>query len=348
MILLRCDGGKQVGLGHIRRSLLVGEALARRTGLELHALVRPDPLAEGVLDRAGIPTTRLSTGDDLEAENEAFRGLAKRLGAKMIWVDVFQRVARAEAVSPLRSEDYLVCAVSDENHKITTVADHVFLTSPGLSGASDEVINGVSYHYGPRYFVMPVDYAAAPVAEAARERTILVSLGGVDQRDLIGPVIDTVARLLPEEWSLEIVTGGGYCGKEAIEEELRRRSVRFAWSEDVDDFPRRLRGAALAVTAGGNTLFERLAAGTPGVAVCQSEQQMEHIERLAGFGATAIACRDGGFDDVALERALETVLNESAVRAEMIRAGRTLVDGSGLLRVVDVIARGLTGPKRVA
>ncbi len=98
--------------------------------------------------------------------------------------------------------------------------------------------------------------------------------------------------------------------------------------------------ADLAVTAGGMTLYECLASGTPIVALAIADNQRPNVASLGAAGLLI----DG---NASLERAIERLAADADMRATMSRRGRDVVDGDGARRVVREIQR-ITAARGVA
>src|SRR2546422_523168 len=88
----------------------------------------------------------------------------------------------------------------------------------------------------------------------------------------------------------------------------------------------------LAVTGGGMTVYECLAAGTPVVGVCLADNQRPNIDALSRAGLIESA-------EPSLEDAIRYLATDSALRRRMSGEGRRRVDGSGAERVADEIVR---------
>ncbi|MBN2562045.1 MAG: hypothetical protein JXQ75_14055 [Phycisphaerae bacterium] len=341
MILIRCDGGKGVGLGHVRRSLLVGQALRERLGLAIHAVFREDPIVESFLTQKGIHYTCLPATIQSAAEMAEICSLMSVLRPAVLWVDVLDRARNRSEMRPLLGKDHTVCAVSDENTGIPITADLAFLPSPGHCCREPRVANGTTYYYGPKYFVMDPRYAEPPLPEESRENKVMISLGGTDQNDLLLPVLSTVVGCLKRTWTVEVVVGTSYRGRADARAVLEGASFGYRWAEDADDLPQRMRTSKVAITASGNTLFERLAAGVAGIAVSQSARQAEHATILEALAVTKLGCGSSGVDKELLTKNLNSLLEDRALRFRMARKGREIVDGFGLRRVVDAIENNL-------
>jgi spore coat polysaccharide biosynthesis predicted glycosyltransferase SpsG len=100
-----------------------------------------------------------------------------------------------------------------------------------------------------------------------------------------------------------------------------------------------LRAADLAVTAGGGTLVELAAAGTPAIAVEVAENQSRGIAALVAAGAALDAGRAGGRSLESRIAALVTTLATCPERRQALSAaGRAVLDGRGATRIAERLA----------
>jgi spore coat polysaccharide biosynthesis predicted glycosyltransferase SpsG len=123
------------------------------------------------------------------------------------------------------------------------------------------------------------------------------------------------------KWTVGQWTGGGV---------LDLRHIK-GWSEARFVFA--LTTCGVAITYGGMTALECACVGVPMVVVCASEDQKENAYGLAKAGAAVSSTETG-----ALEEAKNVLKEWSGDElAYMSRAGRSLVDGRGVIRVANEI-----------
>jgi spore coat polysaccharide biosynthesis predicted glycosyltransferase SpsG len=107
--------------------------------------------------------------------------------------------------------------------------------------------------------------------------------------------------------------------------------------------------ADLAVTAGGVTLLELAATGTPSVGICLAQNQAANLAGLAEAGALCFA---GFVADPRLPEAVEGSLRELAAAPERRRQlgerARELVDGRGAFRVAEAMRERLAEASKMA
>ena len=119
-----------------------------------------------------------------------------------------------------------------------------------------------------------------------------MTLGGTDHNDLLFEVFDALKEISPSVISKVIYVisnASGYVGRF---EKLVAMDARSELLVDVACLSEVWDLCDVAVTAGGNTLFERIAAGVPGMTITQLERQEEiatkfdllGLNRHIGFG----------------------------------------------------------------
>lgn len=94
----------------------------------------------------------------------------------------------------------------------------------------------------------------------------------------------------------------------------------------------------LLITAGGTTLYEMAACGTPGICFCMADNQLDNVR---GFAARELVLyagdirKDFSFDN--LLRMMTELMRDHAARTAVSKRLRTLVDGKGAGRIVDAV-----------
>jgi spore coat polysaccharide biosynthesis predicted glycosyltransferase SpsG len=218
------------------------------------------------------------------------------------------------------------------------VLDTYRLPSEALSRAAAEVRLVVMHDHGepPENAALVVSAAVDPAKAALRP-----SFWGLPERQ----IRDVVERVL-------VTTGSGGFGEvgprlaEAVAVALPSASVAlvrgpYAASSsppgvEILDAPDSLLAPLLAadlvLSAGGQTMLEAAATGTPCIAIALVENQRRQAERLAELGAVRLAAVDH-----AASAAVE-LARDPEERRSLSRAGQQAVDGYGAQRVAFAIA----------
>jgi spore coat polysaccharide biosynthesis predicted glycosyltransferase SpsG len=97
----------------------------------------------------------------------------------------------------------------------------------------------------------------------------------------------------------------------------------------------------IAISAGGQTLYELARVGVPTIAVAVADNQLENVRKLGKVGFTQSL---GGWKEESLLRELAVkveILKNLKVRKSIYSLGRKLVDGRGSLRIINHLMKGI-------
>jgi len=315
-IVIRTDGGRRVGLGHVRRCLALADALRRRR-VHCHFVLHGDDDAATLVADAGYTVEDGPTAD-----------AAARIAARAVVLDSYELAPdEVAAIEP----NVRVVAIDDLG-KPDRRADVV--TNSGVSAsASDYESVDATLLLGPSYALLRAEFADEPARAAGTPPRVLLTVGGADPHDLT-PLFVRSALAEVDDAVVDVVAGPFFERRPSAGERIA-----------VHDRPTELRalmlGADIALSAAGHTLFELAATATPTVAVGIAENQRPN---LSGFAARGTLLAAGEARDPDLERDVRALLRRLAadrsLREELGARGRALVDGQGADRVAEAILAG--------
>jgi len=166
---------------------------------------------------------------------------------------------------------------------------------------------------GPRYSILTAGVAPDP---ARRRSGVLIALGGGAHQTAVQQLSREIARTTGAP--IRIATGFTRVGPAGLARELSR--------------------CAVALVAGGVTLYEACALGTPTVALAVVRAQRPTIAGFAGLGAVVDAGLLNGTPSIRrAARAVGRLLDAAEVRRTLGARARSRVDGRGALRVAAAI-----------
>ena len=338
-ILFRVDVGIHIGLGHLQRCVSLAKALQRH-GIPCLFLTGgdgmiPTPVEVSGFTACGIRGVKAGDAADLEQALD----MALRHGCDGVVVDSYD--VNADYLDELRSSGLYVVAIDDlarfpfPCQLVVNGGAHAQQLHYGSSS------NDTSFLLGTRYALLRPEFWEIPF-RAVRDsvRTVLVTLGAGDPHDLMPRLLDLLDGL-PDDFAVTAILGPFFKNHAEVQRTVSacRRPVRLV------DAPRSVHDlmleADLAVSAGGQTLYELAATGTPTVAVQVADNQSNHLRALAAEGAVRVAgcAGDAGLVDSVGKEVLG-LMESSDARKKMAAVGRRLVDGRGAVRVAKVLASG--------
>ena len=141
---------------------------------------------------------------------------------------------------------------------------------------------------------------------------LLVTVGGSDTDDLIPKILRALLRipLLLDIQVLDVIT---------------------------DQMATIMRDSDLSVNAGGFTLYELAATGTPSVVLCRTPHQFRTAKHFEHLGTCQCLGLADHVTEAQITTAVTTLLRAPARLLAMRLAGPKIVDGKGLERVVDIL-----------
>ncbi len=192
---------------------------------------------------------------------------------------------------------------------------------------------------GPRYAILdPAVNEARQAGRSARAGRVLIALGGgAHVYAMAACLVDAIADRIP---GADIRVARGFSRRT-----LAPALAGASWVTAPGGLVAELSGAAVAVVAGGVTLYEACALGVPTVALAVTAGQRPAIRAMARHGAVV----DGGgpsCDQTTAARVASAVhdLMAPATARRQARAAMRLVDGCGVFRVAGRLRPWLDAP----
>jgi spore coat polysaccharide biosynthesis predicted glycosyltransferase SpsG len=148
-------------------------------------------------------------------------------------------------------------------------------------------------------------------------------------------VLEVLARLPIADVDGIVISGPDNPALDALHRKVEQMAVRFRIESDPSDMPGLLSWAELALSGGGSTLWELAFMGIPTVAFITAENQAKAVAALESRGL--VRSVRGADKSGELARIVEGLARDRATRQQMSRAGRELVDGMGVKRVLKVL-----------
>jgi len=337
-VVMRADGGPGIGLGHLRRCVALAEALRGR-GAAVTFVVPDHPVLVATVEHAGFAAR---TVEPEEAATLAVtRVIARQLGAAAVVLDGYD--IREDALRP---------ALAPLTVVIDDLADRELPVDVVVNGNlyAPRLVYRVAPHTlvlaGSRYAILLPEFADSPERPVrSRVENVLITLGGGDESGLTPALLGAVARAVPQA-AIDAVLGP------MAPPGLDGATAAAAARARVHRAPASLRTlmlqADLAVTGGGQTLYELAAMGVPAVTIELAQNQRLNIEGLAALGGTVPAGRASAPDLASRVGGLVAQLDgDPARRQAMARAGRGALDGRGAGRVADVLVAKVTAARSV-
>ena len=367
-VLLLCDGGGRLGVGHVIRSLALAET-AVAAGHDVVVAGRFEgSFVAGQLAAAPVEVVQLAA-PVAEGDRQSLIEVVRRVRPDVLHIDSYGApVQIGELVAPAPGaglSDTVLSSMEDGSfgrRPADVVIDPTFGAelSPRPEDGSAWFLRGSRYTPVRQRVVdarlrsdddpvgVVVDDTVGVVVDDtgddhAAARSVLVVMGGTDPVGLAPAAVELLALTgLPLD--VTVVAVGENADLVVAAALASRLSLNIV--APVDDLAAIMARADLVISAAGTSVWELCCIGVPMALIWAVENQRDGYERVVAAGAAlglggpelsgselgGSEPNEGGVEGAV--SLLRTALTDSRARADLVRAGRHIVDGLGAWRVV--------------
>jgi UDP-2,4-diacetamido-2,4,6-trideoxy-beta-L-altropyranose hydrolase len=314
IVALHADAGPGIGLGHAIRCCSLALALDQQgmipiilnaAGNHLRPLLRQYGLQERECGPSPVSVA----------------AAAHQSGARLLVADSY----RLDGQDLAAQAQGLKLAWFDDTAERIMAAHIIINGAPAALDLPYDLPPGTIGLLGPDYQVVRPGMKFRQRHGAVRR--LLVTYGGADPRQ-IGPVL---ASVLPPGLACDFVVGP-----------FAPVPVNLpGWAtlhKAPENMPELMDGADLAISAGGQTLYELAASALPTIAIGIGPDQGPNLRSLEQAGALVFAgwAGDDGLADN-LKAALRRMLDDEMFRNALAIKAHALIDGDGANRIAAIV-----------
>ncbi len=340
-LVIRADASTQIGTGHIMRCLALALAWQEKGGQAMFVLANKSPALEARLQLEGMKVVYLSVEAGSSEDAKQTADFVHQFAAQWLVVDGYH--FGAEYQKAIKNFGVSLLFLDDYGH-----ADHYYadlVLNQNISAHEDlyqrrEVFTRLLL--GTQYVLLRREFwqwrvwqrEINPIA-----RKLLVTLGGSDPDNVTLKVIHALPQVNVDDLEVIIVVGGSNPHYEVLQAEVAASKLSISLQQNVNNMPKLMAWADLAISAGGSTNWELAFMGLPSLLITVADNQKVIAQHLGGIGATTNL---GWHEAINTEQIVETIVHLSQsyiIRTKMSEMGRQLVDGEGCKRVIAEIQR---------
>ena len=333
-IYIRADGSKEIGMGHLNRVFLLAHYLKRTRDIETILITKENESASRFLSSREINCFYIDSELSMVEEIQQLRYLSQTLPLpSLVLLDVLDFDLQPDYIDALRTFQAPLVAITDDSDIRIIDADLIINGNPCQLDHDYSHCRG-RYLVGPKYFIMDDGYASVEkIQYEGRVKKIFISVGGSDHNNILFNIIDTLEKFGGFELRIVSSNSTGYLSR--LKNTLKLISTKSELLVDIPSLINSWFGCDIAITAGGNTLFERIAVGMPGCTICQLVRQNEIASRFENLGANVNLGLAKRLDKFQLEHDLYRFLLNKKNHILQYRLSGNVIDGNGLVRVAD-------------
>lgn len=324
-VLIRADASREIGAGHVARSLVLAQKLSAHGAEVVFWTCADTPKVVPQVTEFALYFT--------ENAEEVPRKCPVGGAVDLLVVDHYGWSAEQEGGCREWARSVMVL---DDQALVHHDADILLNQNTGFRESDYDGLLPTDCRrlIGPEYALLRPEFAqhAKDPVRPGSVRNIFVCFGLGRQDEAIGLSLAALMKIAPSADVLAVAPGGeperfnrGFPRKWRIIPASRDMASDMAWADIV-------------IGAGGVSLLERCAMGVPSLTAILAENQWRPAQAVAGAGGTScVDFRGAGGVEQELETKLARLIADASLRQTMSLTARSICDGAGGDRVVSVL-----------
>lgn len=322
--LIITEAGNNIGFGHLTRCISLYEAFEERGVVPVFA-VNSDNTVEGLLK-----------GKDYQLFNwlQDRDGLSELL--KYSSITIIDSYVADPAFYRYLSEAARILVCIDDTNRIDYPKGVVINGSIYAENLSYPNSADIRYFLGSRFTPLRKQFWDMRKKRIKENiKNIMVTFGGDDSKDMEPRVLKFLNKKYPSMHK-DVIIGKAF--KDTSIDKLREladRNTTLLFNSDSADMQNIMLASDIAISSGGQTLYELAATGVPTIGVCVAENQLLNLKEWHKKGFVE---HIGWYYSDNLEEDLSRAINRFQPKRErMLRSkiGMRLIDGQGPRRIVE-------------
>jgi len=329
-ILFRVDANSKIGMGHLQRCLSLAHAFVLQKCTVVF-LIEDDIRANERVAQFGFKAYNIESDLTKIDELQTILTFLQRQNFQIIVADSYEF-----------DEDYLFalrqtgcCVIFIDDLATMSFPCHFVVNSSIYAERLDyrSSTGDTKFLLGPKYMLLREEFWNIPVRTIKpKVKKILVTIGGCDQNNVTPTILDILFKI-DADFKVDIIVGPFFDNVSDIESAaMQFGNGQVQLFHSPTSVCNVMLDCDLAISGGGQTLYELAATGTPSLAIKLAENQHGNIEGLTQ--AEAI-CAIEELND--LRCVVQMLLSDQFKRENMSITGRSLVSGYGAMLVAKSI-----------
>ena len=303
-ILIRCDGSKSKGYGHLYRSISLANVFKEKNYRTLIAL-KGDRDCYHIVNKTGFDIYFLDE-KERNQETEWINRLISLEDIEILILDCRSGLS-ADFIKRTRDKGIYVVCIDDASER-RLEADIVFYPPVPQVNKLNWGNHNVKVRKGWEYVILKEEFSKASQEirgnklSNRKKIVVLVTMGGSDPENFSKSAVEVLYRY-KEDIEIWLVIGKGFKeGKRLIKDYKDKDGIRIF--EDVEELIHIARKADMAVISFGQTAYEMVTIRVPAIHLCITK---DHADSSSIFQQRRMAVTLGVYDDSKIERLIEEV-----------------------------------------
>lgn len=334
-ITICVEGGKETGLGHVRRCIVIARELQKRKRY-VHFFINDDPsvvdwIRQNGFDYTFISLTHFSASDTIIKNDHLFM------------IDTKKRID--ELIRSLKTKGCKIILLDNVTPSrlladVVIYPTAIYENNLDWTGFKAKVFGGSEY--------IPVAESFIKAGKKTDQKKlqppykILVTMGGSDPNHLTGKIISSLLKS-QVPLSIKAVIGPAFSSDSLLDAILGGRHQNLQVIRGKNELSSDMAESHIAITALGTTIFELACMGIPAILI--ANYRTDEMD-MAAFKKLGIALPLGyhkNVSDFEIRHAVEELLRDKLLWENISQKAKRLIDGLGTQRIADIIEKILRG-----
>lgn len=321
-VYLLTEGGENVGFGHITRCIALDQAFEEK-GIKPQIIINgDDSVAEIVKGKNYYLLNWLEKTDELFEKIEESKIVI--IDSYLAGIDLYNKISKK-----VQLPVYI-----DDNKRLEYPNGIVINGAIHAETLDYPEKMGVIYLLGTKYQILRKEFWEVP-EKVIREKiqSIMITFGGDDSRNITPKVLNMLVNNYPN-MKKNVIIGRGFQNISDIEM-VADKKTNLIYNADAKTMKNIMLESDIAISAGGQTLYELARVGIPTIAVAMVDNQTNNI---VGWKRVGFLEYSGLWFEKNTIINIGNYLNsleKMFIRKEMSNAGRSLYNGIGVLNIIN-------------
>lgn len=351
-IAIQADGGTQIGMGHVMRTLVLAKELSKEN--EVFYICRvEDELFCKHYER--FEAAKVNSLDELVncemIKSKYIQGIGKIIseGFKVI---LFNEERLTEEVKEIKADMLITDSYSvndkyfEETKKtfnktvyIDDINEHYFNVDFLINQNCDaEDLNyRVNSHtkllLGVEYILLRDEFKSLPNKNVKNKvYDIMITVGGADPCQLTETILNYVSKM---EYNFHVVIGPSFVDTSFIES-FKTQNIKFYNNANMCEI---MKNCDMAISACGSTLYELSACGIPTLGMIIADNQQGIANKLNSMGIIKILGWHNKIGKEDLMNNIDKLSNDYILRKSLSEKASKIVDGKGAERIAKILCK---------
>lgn len=332
MLYIRVDMNNRISTGHVMRCLAIADA-ARSLGEETTFILADNQALVLVRQRGHHAIVLYTPWDDKETELKVLKQVIWDHQISRLLIDSYQVTPAYLGELKKYTEVFYIDDINAFHYPVDVL---ICYANYWEKFRHSEHYENIKLYLGMQYTPLRLGFSncGEKYIRPGVEHLLLLS-GGSDPYDILDGILEQIHR---ERYRQISVICGIYYPKYNYLCEKYKKNENVHIYQGIPDLVRYMQEADMAISAGGITLYELCAVGTPAISYSFADNQLRNVEKFDKEGLISYA-GDLRKDPVAERIAgyLEYYGQNPEVRRERSLRMQELVDGEGALRIAEAL-----------